>query len=198
MHAPAASTEAILAPSVRSGGLRDRLRTATAAAHTSLDATFSSFDLQTRRGYRRFLEASAAALLPVEAALADAGIAAILSDWRQRVRSGAIVADLAALGGVARPLPPLRRPTPAGALGALYVLEGSRLGARHLLKRVVASTDPAMAAATCYLRHGTGLPLWPRLLAVLDAAALTPSETDNAIGDALHVFALFAEGAHRS
>ncbi|MGA7805708.1 MAG: heme oxygenase, partial [Bradyrhizobium sp.] len=48
-------------------GLREVLKQATAVAHRKLDAQLTGFDLTGRRGYRRFLQASANALLPLEA-----------------------------------------------------------------------------------------------------------------------------------
>lgn len=198
MLAQAASAEAIAPPSVRAGTLRSALRAATAETHQALDATFGAFELQSRSGYLRFLEASAAALLPLEAALSEAGIAAIIPDWEQRLRATAIAADLAALGGTVRPLPMRPGFTAAGMLGAAYVLEGSRLGARVLLKQIAASPDPTVAAATAYLGHGAGLPLWPRFLTILDNAAQDPRETGEAIDAARQAFALFADGARLS
>jgi heme oxygenase (biliverdin-IX-beta and delta-forming) len=61
-------------------GLRQKLKRSTEAGHRRLDETLSDFDLTSVLGYRRFLEASAAALLPLETALEEAGIAAILPD----------------------------------------------------------------------------------------------------------------------
>jgi heme oxygenase len=198
MLAQAASTEAIAPPSVRPGTLRNALRAATAEAHQTLDATFSTFDLQSRDGYRHFLEASGAALLPLEAALTAAGIAGIVPDWAQRVRSAALTADLAALNGTLRPLAMREDFTEAGMLGAAYVLEGSRLGARMLAKTIAASSDPMVRATTAYLDHGAGLPLWPRFLAILNNAPQGPRETREAIAAAHRAFALFAEGARQS
>ncbi|MFK4538625.1 heme oxygenase [Bradyrhizobium ottawaense] len=65
-------------------GLRERLRDATADAHREVDAQLSSFDLTVLAGYRRFLQASAGALLPLEAALVAAGVARIFPDWPER------------------------------------------------------------------------------------------------------------------
>jgi heme oxygenase (biliverdin-IX-beta and delta-forming) len=48
----------------KSSGLRDMLQEATATAHRDLDAKFAAFDLSSRRGYRRFLEASRGAFAP--------------------------------------------------------------------------------------------------------------------------------------
>ena len=41
-------------------------------------------------------------------------------------------------------------------MGALYVLEGSRLGAKFLVKQARASRDPVVRDAIAYLSHGDG------------------------------------------
>src|SRR5690348_14674131 len=64
--------------SCASATLRDRLRAATAEAHAALDRCLQAFDLTTRAGYGRFLAANAAALLPLERALEDAGVRDVL------------------------------------------------------------------------------------------------------------------------
>src|SRR5215475_11462502 len=87
-----------------SSGLRASLGEATAGAHRELDAQFAAFDITNRHGYRRFLEASAAALSPLEAALERGGVNHIFSDWSERSRRAAIAADLERLGGSVRPL----------------------------------------------------------------------------------------------
>ena len=87
-----------------SSGLRDSLRKATASAHRELDARFAAFDITSRRGYRRFLEASAAALWPLEVALDQGGVNRMFADWPERSRRAAIAADLDRVGGSVRPL----------------------------------------------------------------------------------------------
>src|SRR5262249_51409973 len=154
----------------------EKLKQSTAAAHRRLDATFSDFDLTGVPGYRRFLEASAAALLPLEAALEAAGVEAILPDWPERARRQAIAADLASLGGLARPLCAVKPLTRNGALGAIYVLEGSRLGAKFLMRTIVEHGDPVIFAATRYLAHGAGKPWWRSFLARLESEPVTPAD----------------------
>lgn len=185
-------------PSRRHDSLHAHLRAATVDAHQFIDASFSAFDLQSRLGYRRFLEASAAALLPLEKALTVSGIANLVTDWDERMRSDAIAADLVVLHGTNAALPMQRRFTEAEMLGVAYVLEGSRLGARYLMKRVTASPDPVVATTTSYLAHGAGLPLWPRFLTLLNAVKLSARDTELAVDGAVFAFALFAEGARRS
>jgi heme oxygenase len=175
--------------------LRDKLKQSTAAAHLRLDATFSDFDLTGVSGYRRFLEASAAALLPLEAALEAAGVDAILPDWPERVRSAAIIADLKRLGGLARPLCAVEPLTRNTVFGVTYVLEGSRLGARYLMRSIAEGGDPLVLAATDYLAHGAGQPLWRSFLARLESEPVTSADEAEVIRGAHHAFAMFSEAA---
>jgi len=176
-------------------GLREKLRQATTAAHRSLDAEFSDFDLTSLRGYRRFLEASAAALLPLESALEQAGVAHVFPDWPERSRSRAIKADLDRLDGVARPLcgaGPLNRNS---VLGVMYVLEGSRLGAKFLLRSIAG--NPLLERATRYLGHGAGKPLWRNFLLRLESEPVASDDEAEITRGAHHAFAMFAEAAAR-
>lgn len=170
--------------------LRECLKVATAEAHARLDDALAAVDLQLRPDYRLFLEGSAAALLPLEAALERTGVTELVHDWPARSRSAAIRRDLAVLGGEVRSLDMPRLLGPAGVFGTLYVLEGSRLGARFLLKTVEASSDPEVVQATAYLRHGAGLPLWLRFLDCLERQRETIEE-EGAIVAARRAFALF-------
>ncbi|WP_349516533.1 biliverdin-producing heme oxygenase [Bradyrhizobium sp. OK095] len=172
------------------------MRDATAAAHRELDAQLSSVDLTVLSGYRRFLQASAGALLPLEAALVDAGVARMFPDWLERSRGAAIAADLGQLGSAAQStvsVPPLTR---SGMLGTLYVLEGSRLGAKFLLKMVADAGDPRIGEATAYLSHGAGQRLWQSFLAKL--ASEQACDGDEAIEAACAAFAAFERAADRA
>jgi heme oxygenase len=176
-------------------GLRERLRDATSDAHHELDAQLSAFDLTAFSGYRRFLCASAGALLPLETALAEAGVDQIFPDWPERSRRAAIAADLGRLGAVAAAtvsVPPLTR---SGVVGTMYVLEGSRLGAKFLLKTVADAADPRISAATLYLRHGTGKRLWQSFLSKLESEVCDEGE---AIAAARVAFAAFEQAADRA
>jgi heme oxygenase len=176
-------------------GFRERLRDATAAAHRELDAQLSSFDLTVLAGYRRFLQASAGALLPLEAALVEAGVVDLFPDWPERTRSAAIAADLGRLGSDAQStvsVPPL---TPSGMLGAMYVLEGSRLGAKFLLRELADATDPRITQATSYLRHGAGKRLWQSFLSTLESER--SCDEVEAIAGARIAFAAFELAADR-
>jgi len=176
--------------------LRERLRDATTAAHRSLDAQFLSFDLTVLSGYRRFLQASAGALLPLEAALEAAGVTRKFPDWPERSRRAALANDLTRLGSVAQSTISVSPLTPSGMLGTMYVLEGSRLGARFLLKEVAKIGDPRVREANTYLSHGAGKRLWQSFLSRLQ------SEQDcnevEAIAAARGAFAAFEQAGERA
>lgn len=178
-------------------GLRHRLRSATSAAHAQLDKQLGALDLNKLADYRRFLEASAAALLPLEDVLLEAGVARMFPDWELRSRRAAILHDLARIGGKVRPLggpPPLDF---GGVLGTMYVLERSRLGATVLLKTVAQSPNRMVAEATAYLRHGEGEQLWPSFLVMLEQHAAALRDDTGAVNGANRAFDLFAQATAR-
>jgi heme oxygenase len=72
----------------------------------------------------------------------------------------------------------------------MYVLEGSRLGSRALLRVVSASPDSVVASATAYLGQGAGLPLWPTFLSMLQRGA-AHNDHDKLIAAARRAFGLF-------
>src|SRR5262245_47418144 len=146
-------------------------------------------------GYRDFLRASAAAVFPLEKALAAARVREIMPDWDARARSTALLDDLESLGVQA---PIARAVAAAGGaarqFGMLYVLEGSRLGAKILARHAQASADPRVRAATRYLRHGEDQRFWPSFIERLEASAATARAPHEAVAGALATFALF--GGH--
>lgn len=169
--------------------LRDRLRAATSDSHAALDQTVGGWSLQTATGYGAFLSASAVALAPLELALERAGVADWLPDWSARSRRAALSADLAALGLNAPAFAPAEIPSPAFGAGLLYVLEGSRLGARFLSRQVRAG-DAGLPLA--YLNHGEGQDLWRSFLTWLDAIPKVGFRTDAAENGARYGFQCFS------
>lgn len=170
---------------------RQQLRAGTADDHERVDALFSRFDLASRPGYARFLAAQAAAFLPVEAALDRDGAARLLSDWGARRRAALLVADLEAL---CVPVPTAsetecRLDGNAALLGALYVLEGSRLGG-SLLKRQVPAGLPRR-----FLDAPQPAGAWRSLLILLDKWLADPEEARAAVEAARGVFRRFEAAA---
>jgi heme oxygenase len=155
------------ASAVSQGHAHAVLRKATRTLHASLDSSFVPSNLASRSGYVRYLLMNCPCTW-IEPALTDAGIHRLLPDWDQRQRQLALAADLEALE--VTPDPPRARIIEADAgtiLGWSYVLEGSRLGARLLLKTVQQSEDRDVSSATRFLRQGVGTDLWGSFKAVL-------------------------------
>jgi heme oxygenase len=178
--------------------LRDILKDATAASHARLDAQLGAFDLHDPIGYRRFLEANAAALLPLEGALVAAGVREMMPNWGGHARTRAILGDLLAIGGAPRLLDPPVLSGRFAVLGTLYVLEGSRLGAAYLLKHVRRVSDPRILNACAYLAHGTGQHLWQEFLAVLEKHAGELHNEADIVQPARRAFDLFFRAAAQS
>lgn len=177
--------------------LHETLRTSTRALHERAEQAFARFDLTRRDGYGEFLQAQGAALIPLERALDAAGAARLLPDWPARKRSPALEADLAALAlRAAAPQPPPRFANDDEALGALYVLEGSKLGARYLLARV--SANDFARSATAFLAHGEAPEqkgAWPAFLQTLAAIPFDPSRAAAVLTGATAAFHLFERSA---
>lgn len=172
---------------------RAALRAATAEEHLNVDAAFSRFRLGDETGYRDFLLAQAAGFLAVERALDEEGAAGILDDWPQRRRGDLLLADLADLNVTApEPFPaPAFISGKASMLGAIYVLEGSRLGGA-VLKRTVPGHFPRR-----FLEARQAAGSWRTLLQALDEFLIRPDDLAAAVSAAKEVFARFEQGARR-
>lgn len=172
-----------------SDSLRGFLRKATYEKHQQLDRLATVFSIDTRAGYARFLAAQAAALIPLEMALENSGVHDVLPDWPVRSRRAALLRDLTIL---AAPYATAPVPVPASAaeiFGVLYVLEGSRLGARVILREL----DPSIHAlgATQYLRHGEDAGLWQSFLTALENTPAARSDVAAVEAAANSAFAVF-------
>ncbi len=174
---------------------RNALRAGTADLHADLDGRFSAVDFHDAASYARFLQAQAPALFALEAAISEAPLARALGDWERRRRAPILRADLQALG-CALP-PPARGAALEGdaLLGALYVLEGSRLGARVLVRWARASRDAHVRGATAYLAHGEGEALWPSFLQFIARREREGLDQGAVVAGARHAFGLFIQSA---
>jgi heme oxygenase len=173
--------------------IRVLLRQATTALHTKLDTQVTSFLTGDEAGYVAFLRGSAAAVFPIEHALEAAAIASALPDWQQRSRRRALSFDLADFGEtVERTSSFAAIQSDAFGFGVLYVLEGSRLGATSLTRRLSRHPSKRVREATRYLNHGAGQRLWPSFLERLETAQSVRLATHDAIAGAQSAFAAFA------
>lgn len=164
--------------------IASHLRTATRAAHETVDAAFSRLNLADRDDYARFLLAHAGATAAVERVLVQDSA---LPPWRPRLPL--LLDDIAALG--LSPPSPLAfdlDDKPAARLGALYVMEGSRLGGAVLAKRVFADAPATFLSA----RHDPGE--WRAFLRALDDRGVgqPPEWRDDVAAGAAACFALYA------
>lgn len=171
--------------SVAEAGSRAFLREATRAAHDAVDQAFGAYAMAGREGYARFLRAQARILPGMERSL-DPG--ALLPPWRER--GPLLEADLAALGEAMPPAVPLSLPPgEAARLGAIYVLEGSRLGGAMLARQVPAEWPGA------FLRTPAPAGLWRAVVALLEAEDTGPAWREAAAEGARAAFGAFLRAA---
>ena len=171
--------------------VRFALRDGTQDRHEALDARFADLDLSDREDYVFFLRSQAAALLPLEATLDHGGAAQVLPDWPGHRRGAALVADLDALGATIPP--PVAVPSLIGepdVLGALYVLEGSRLGAKMLVRQVPGDSPKA------FLSHRPPME-WGQFVALLEQKLASPVDRAVALGAAGATFDAFSDAVCR-
>lgn len=163
------------------------LRTETATDHDAVDARFGALRLDRPADYLRFLIAHGRALPAVEAALADHGD---LPAWRPR--TAALAADLAALGQSLPAALPFVLENEGARWGALYVIEGSRLGGQVLARGL----PPAAPSAYLGAVHQRGE--WRALLDAIErqAAARDDRWRAAALDGARRTFALYRNALH--
>ncbi|MES2601458.1 MAG: biliverdin-producing heme oxygenase [Pseudomonadota bacterium] len=169
----------------------DTIREATQTSHCRLDVALSKLDLAIPLYYEGFLRSQAEALFPIETALEAGGIESLIPDWTLRIRTPALERDLATLNITCNPLPAPDFGSPAEMLGAVYVLEASRMGARVMLARLAEHPDSDAMNATAYLRHGFGKRFWPSFLTLLETHPVAQSDTAGVVRGAETAFAMF-------
>jgi heme oxygenase len=176
------------------GRARRSLRNETAELHEAVERHFAPGRM-TRDWYIRYLLMNQP-FTSIEPALEAASIHRVLPDWDMRRRRFALASDMVAMG-----LPTCETRTIAIAddvgtlLGWSYVLEGSRHGARVILKQIESIQSPELTDATRFLRHGTETNLWTRFTAALSRLDNDQSAIENACGAARRAFHCFKEVA---
>jgi len=156
-----------------------------------LDHRLSQVDFNNRQAYAEMLSRMSAPLSAFEIGL-SAGIAPVLfTSWASRLRGHALRKDLIALEAPfrARAVAPIE--DEAEALGALYVLEGSRLGGQVLARMASASADPVVRNATRYFRHGERQGLWRTFLDRLESSRAVRDNPERAKRGAVNAFEAF-------
>lgn len=178
----------------RSAGLASSLRTATRTTHDSVDSAFPQ-GLDSPDTYFRYLTA----MLPLVQWLHDSWRPEWdeHSAWHPPVRLQQLRDDLAHLARSVAPVVPVSEyaPAPAGSmaewLGGCYVVEGSALGARLLVRDLdrLQPRHPHLAGARSFLNaHIADSRRWARFRNALDS--LPDSAASAALRGARRGFAL--------
>lgn len=179
-------------------GLHDRLRAGTADLHHAAEAAFNPrHRLSTMDSYVDLLDRLWALHAGIEAALGVHGPRLFGLELEARRRSPLLGLDLQA---TARRHPrfapvPFTYASPAAALGGLYVLEGSTLGGRVLIRLAEASLGVSRQRGGRFLAgHGsdTGR-LWRDFLEALAVIPAGGDAGDQAVAGARRTFAAFVD-----
>jgi heme oxygenase len=168
-------------------GNRFALRDRTRGDHERLDALVGHFG--DGKSYIRYLEGMAAFRAPVEAALSRIDLAGRFGDWQPVFISAELARDLRDLGrpDVATDRPFLLPSDRDGLLGVLYVLEGSSLGARLLVRRAAAIGFNAEHGARHLVAQTARPQAWAQFITLLDS--VSPAGMERAIEAARATFA---------
>lgn len=172
-----------------------RLKAATTDLHDRLDTRIKALDpFAAPDRYVRFLRVQQAFQDAIASLYADPALQALIPDLADRDRSAAIAADLR---DVALPPPvlpdadPVRGDVPT-ALGWLYVVEGSSLGAAFLIKAAQRIGFDAAHGARHLAGHPDGRAAhWRRFTAAIDDAAMSDADEARMIDAAGEAFARF-------
>ncbi|WP_113446902.1 biliverdin-producing heme oxygenase [Rhizobium cremeum] len=179
-----------------------RLRNGTHATHETLDKRIMSADpFGNLDRYAAFLKVQHALHGRVERLYLDPQLGALLPGLASRRRLDRVCRDVEDITGklpspVSEVDEPLDVPT---ALGWLYVVEGSNLGAAILLKTATKTLGLSEAYGARHLAgHADGRGLhWRNFTSALDAIALTPEEDERAVEGARQAFAFVLDLVER-
>jgi heme oxygenase len=176
---------------------RSRLRSATESAHRRLDGVVNDAGyFLDRPSYAAYLQATLRARQPVELALNECGAEKLFVPWPNRTIVSALCSDIQDVTEAAAPIEINsivlgKKFSPAQAIGTLYVLEGSALGARHLAPRAHSlGMSPTFGAR--HFAHQTAIPkTWSAFLRVLEAVSFDASQEDECVAAARAAFDRF-------
>lgn len=176
----------------------DQLKSGTAAVHASLERRLLLAQAApTLASYSSYLRAMHGFIAPLEEGFRQLpGPWAATLDLNRRCKADLIVADLGALSSRLGPSAPAlvrcadlpAQGSVAQALGALYVLEGSTLGARWLLRHLA---PLEIESASAYLSsYGDDLGfMWQKMrTALLAHSAQRPEQDPQVVAAALETF----------
>ena len=179
------------------GDRRSRLREATEGVHRKLDGIIDDAGyFVDRRSYADYLTATLHARQPLEAALNECKAERLFNMWPDRIISPALSMDIK---DVAEQILVVDKNTivfgkvfsAAQAVGTLYVLEGSALGARHLAPRAHAIGMNDTFGARHFARQLATPKSWLAFLQVLEAASFDSSQEKECVEASIATFGFF-------
>ncbi|BAF88038.1 biliverdin-producing heme oxygenase [Azorhizobium caulinodans] len=174
-----------------------RMKAATQAAHERIDRQIMAADpFASRENFGRFVRLQYRIHHAVDPLFRSPALAALLPDLAGRRRLDLVEQDAADLG-VSLPELPAASDAPAdvaSALGWLYVVEGSNLGAAFLLKAAAKLNLNEDFGARHLAGHPAGRGLhWRTFTAALDAVPLSEADEARAVAGAEAAFAMVAD-----
>ncbi|WPZ33952.1 biliverdin-producing heme oxygenase [Thalassobaculum sp. OXR-137] len=164
--------------------LRDHLRRETRALHQRTEALLQHLDIRTRAGLDSFLLVHHAVVMPMERRLAASDMT---RRWPFRL-TDLLVEDLEERALKPTAGVPAARFEDADPVGLSYVLGGSRLGSRVLLKRLAGACP-----APRYLSRAPDDEIWPWTLSLLNSPEAAAAPREDVLQGAEIAFASFAD-----
>ncbi|MFN0262979.1 biliverdin-producing heme oxygenase [Tepidamorphus sp. 3E244] len=179
---------------IANSGLRERLRKQTRGLHDLLDSRFDGAFAADLERYTGFLLMNARVLPVLEARLAQDEEYRTLDDWKERFRTRALERDLTGLGVEMPETTPFpHQPMRGAGAGIAYVLEGSRVGARAIAKRL--SESGLDFVPTAFLRHGREQRYWQDFLDWLARREGDEDYARGAVASAAAAFQFYLEAS---
>lgn len=176
------------APGRKAEDRRFALKRATNEAHDRVEGVVRDAGMfETREGFQRYLAAAFEMRARFERLLDLNHAARVWADYPSRKIADLVAQDIADLDGVAVPPETTGTKTCSAGelLGVMYVLEGSSLGARILVKSVAEMGLTANFGARHLFRQAEDRGAWRSFIAAMDASPEAPChETARATFDA--------------
>ena len=171
------------------------LKASTRPRHDSTEETMGGIGLGTRPEYISFLRVQAAAVMPLEAALAayDDQFRASKVDWTHR--SGLLAHDLQALNETIPQGEPQTLASFDHALGVAYTLEGSRLGNAMMYRQFQVDHPNLAATAATFLGYPAEHGFWRKFMDSLMEEAVERGRWLNIRAGSMLAFDVFQHSA---
>ncbi len=172
---------------------RDLIKAATSEHHKKLDAMLSTLNLRDPPDYITFLKVNTSVLANLEAAVELASTSGF--GWNLVRRSDLAQRDLELMDTSQPFLLPVQPFDEGEVWGALYVLEGSRLGSRLMLQSLLQGVGGAPVFPCHFLQASADISKWKAFVQELNCAVQTPSQVAQALSGAIKTFKLFTLSA---